>query len=684
MRKKKEKTAVKNTKRRLKVSMSIRMQLIIGFLIPILFCVAIGGISYMRASEGLVANYEKSSLTALEMTMTSMDEAMNTVSSMVSELSQDQTVYGYALGDYAKDPTMRDQARTSIQKNLSAKKEFTDMIQDIHIIPIKSEEVVTTKKTDGKIKGFVEELASSQDGKMLGNKRALWGSSHPFVDEKLGTDDYILFCSMRIDRGGTQSLVVVDLGRDSVLDLLNRLDLGEGSFVSFITKDGEEVCTDPDFSVSHVEGIDLSKESDYIEYNGKTYFYITAHSFEAGGKLLALVPKSSITQSSDSIRNITMAMVAVACVVAVFLSAVIVANITINIKKSVNDLNRVSQGDLTTNEKKNKSDHNEFGKLHGALNNTVVRMRELIKTVLDMKDAVMASGSKVMDSGLELTSMTENVGAQIEEIEGIIATQNVAITDCNNQMEELSVQIKSVSSSLFTTIEEVGSSQKVIDEGRATVEEMVKQSEQTASVTKEVWEHVEKLAEELKQITQFVSDIQDIAEQTNLLSLNASIEAARAGEMGRGFSVVAEEIRKLADSSGQTAAEIDKIIAGISVYSQNAIDKVSEAGNISTNQMASAKKTIDAFEQIDSLMENLIVNMQGVSKEVDRMNAGRHETLEAIRGIGESSEHTVQATGEVNRFLEKQMESAESLQMETEKMQNNMQQLENAIHTFRL
>lgn len=678
MRKKKEKPAVKNTGRKMRVTMSIRMQLIIGFLIPILFCVAIGAISYMRASEGLVTNYEKSSLTALEMTMTSMDEAMNTVSSMVSELSQDQTVYAYALGDYASDQTMRDQSRTSIHKNLSAKKEFTDMIQDIHIIPIKSEEVVTTKKLDGKIKGFVEELASSQDAKMLGNKRALWGSSHPFVDEKLGTDDYILFCSMRIDRGGTQSLVIVDLGRDSVLDLLNRLDLGEGSFVSFITKDGEEVCTDSDFTISSVEGIDLSKESDYIEYNGETYFYITAHSFESGGKLLALVPKSSITQSSDSIRNITMAMVAV------FLSAVIVANITINIKKSVNDLNRVSQGDLTPNEKKNKSDHNEFGKLHGALNNTVVKMRELIKTVLDMKDAVMVSGSKVMDSGLELTSMTENVGAQIEEIEGIIATQNVAITDCNNQMEELSVQIKSVSSSLFTTIEEVGSSQKMIDEGRATVEEMVKQSEQTASVTKEVWEHVEKLAEELKQITQFVSDIQDIAEQTNLLSLNASIEAARAGEMGRGFSVVAEEIRKLADSSGQTAAEIDKIIAGISVYSQNAIDKVSEAGNISSNQMASAKKTIDAFEQIDSLMENLIVNMQGVSKEVDQMNAGRHETLEAIRGIGESSEHTVQATGEVNRFLEKQMESAESLQMETEKMQNNMQKLEKAIQTFRL
>lgn len=681
---KKEKT--EKTGKKFEVGISIRVQLIIGFLIPILFCVAIGYISYTKASEGLVSNYEKSSVTALEMTMNSMDEAMNTISSIVLELAQDKNITSYALGGYSSDSGKQSDARNTINKNLVVKQTSSEMIEAIHIIPVEDCSVVTTHTMSftTELGSFIDELAESEDSYLLDDMMVHWYSSHPFIDSQMETDNYIMFCSRVFKSGSLKGLVIIDVSKQAVADLLKQLDFGEGSYVSFITAEGEEVSTDESFSASSVEGVDWEKTSDYIKYNGKTYFYMTVQSSVTGGKLLALVPKSYITQSSDSIRTITMGMVIAACLVAAALSTIIIMVIGSNITKSVASLDRVSKGDLTTNDKKEKLPHNEFGKLHGALYNTVVKMRGLIGTVSDMKDAVLDSGDKVMDSGTELSTMTENVSAQIEEIDSIIATQNAAISDCNNQMEELSIQIKSVSSSIFSTIDEVTNSQKMIDEGMATVEEMVNQSEQTADATKEVQEQVVKLADKLGQIADFVNDIQEIASQTNLLSLNASIEAARAGEQGRGFSVVAEEIRKLADNSGQTATEINKIIEEITKYSQSALKKVGEAENISANQMESAKKTITAFDRMNGLMEGLVGSMKGISKDVDEMNQGRHSALKAIRGIGESSEHTVQATDEVNRFLERQMQAAESLQAETAKMKEDMKQLEEAIQTFKL
>ena len=672
--------------KKIRVAMSIRMQMIIGFVIPIIFCIVIGVTSYTKASEGLIANYEKASVTALQTAMSRFDESMKTVSSIVLELAQDKTVMSYSLGGFASDASKENDAEKTIQNNICVKQTSLEMIEAIHVIPVSKSILMTTHYMDGvtEVEGFSEKLADSEDSALVEDTWLHWYSEHPFIDGKIGTTDYIMYASRCFNSGDLKGLVVADVSKKAVENLIKEIDFGEGSVIAFITPQGQEIATDPGFSIGNVDGIDWEKESDYIKYNGEVYFYMTALSEVTGAKMLSLVPKSYITQSTDDIRNITIVLVIAACVIASVSGVFIISGITTNIRRSVEGLDRVSQGDLTESMRKEKMAHNEFGKLHSALKNTIIKMRGLIGTVSEMKDEVMESGDKVMESGNELGNMTEEVSVQIEEIVSVIASQDKAISDCNVQMEELSVQIKDVRNNLLETIDKVTGSQKMIDEGMTTVEEMATQSERTADATKQVQAQVVKLAGKLGEITDFVSKIQDIASQTNLLSLNASIEAARAGEQGKGFSVVAEEIRKLADDSGHTAMEINKIIDEISTYSHDALEKVSEAEDISAEQSESASQTITAFGRMNSLLEDLIVDMKDISQSVDDMNAGRRGTLVAIRGISESSEHTVQATDEINRLLERQQEAAGSLKVETGKMKENMEQLEEAIRTFRM
>lgn len=679
-----EKNTVKE-KKGIKLKLSIRTQLIMGFAIPIVFMILIGWISYVKSYNGLTQNYESSAYTAVEMTMSSLDASMQTVNSVTMELAQDNTVNAYALGGYDTSSSKKKLAENTIRDNLNVKETSSKLLSGIEIIPISGSDVITTRTlSSASINSFIDTLADSEDAGMLADSFVHWGSSHPCVDQymEINADEYILYCSRAFKSGDRQGLVVMDVSYEGVKNLLEGLTFGDDSLVSFVTADGRSINLGNEIDTSSV-GEDVESNT-YVNIGGKSYFYMTADSDVTGGKLKVFVPKSYITSGTKAIRNITVSLVLIACLVAVGLGAIITMGITKNIQKNVAKLNKVSEGELIALIDKDNASHNEFGKLHKALGNTINKMRDLILTVARMKDEVLASGVKVKTSSDELNSMIESVSVKMEEINDIVGNQNDEITGCNEQMEQLSVRIKSVSTSLMDTIEQVENSKERIDDGMQTVEQMVHQSEDTAAATKEVREHVEKLGLKLEQISKCVNMIQDIAEQTNLLSLNASIEAARAGEQGRGFSVVAEEIRKLADNSGSTATEIHKMIEEVSTYSTNAVDKVLTATSISENQVESAQRTIEAFNSINEVMGKLLGNMQTVSGEVEEMNGSRHQVLKEVHAISESSENTVRSTEEVNRVLEKQQESAALLQTETERLRDNMEQLQAAIATFKL
>lgn len=674
---------------------SIRFQLILGFLVPVLFIVAVGFISYRKASTGLTTNYEQASTTAAEMTITSMEEAMRTIMATTSEIASDTTVMSYALGGYDSDSAKQSQAKDSISNKLNVKETTSDMIAEIHVIPIEGDEIVTTRNI-GTVaeKSFITELAASEDGGLLSDNYVHWGTTHPFVDEKMGigSDEYTLFCSQTCIRGAGKALVIVDVKTDEVKKLLNKLDFGTEAQVSFVTKEGTEVQSADNIRISDTEFFqkgkadDAESVSEYVTYNGKKYFFLMLKSTTTGGYLTAMVPESVITESSRGMLRITVIMVVAACIAALLLSMIIIENITGNIDKSVVELDRVACGELILDEKarKNGNRRNEFGKLHGAMHNTVSNIRELVLTVKRMIVTVKDSGEKVNSSSQTVGNMVQNMSGRVEEILYSIEKENQEVVNCNDQMEKLSLKIKTVSDSILSTIDQVNNSKETIRTGMDVMHNMTDQSMQTVAATDAAKMQVTTLGEKLKDVESFVDSIEEIAEQTNLLSLNASIEAARAGENGKGFSVVAQEIRKLADDSAKTAQSIQRVIAEIRVYSGDAMSKVETAEEIVASQEQSVENTADIFSSINTFMEDLMTNMQSVTEAVEEMNSERAGTLEAIRRISELSEGTVASANEVSVSLEQQTAGASLLAQEAKKLAENMCELETAVAGFKL
>ena len=251
-------------------------------------------------------------------------------------------------------------------------------------------------------------------------------------------------------------------------------------------------------------------------------------------------------------------------------------------------------------------------------------------------------------------------------------------------MEELSQTIKKAGNGIAKTMEGIESAKASIDTGMEAMEAMTIHSDKTASVTEEVGNQVMNLGNRLTEINGFMDSISNIAEQTNLLSLNASIEAARAGEFGRGFSVVAEEIRKLADSSAKTAQDIQKQLEEVTASAESAVGKVRKAQDIVRLQNRQVKETVEVFEQMNLFMKQFIESMNLIAYDMEEMNNGRKKALTSIREINEISQINIDFISNISLSIRQQTEFAGQLEKEAIVLQKNMEELESAVTTFRL
>lgn len=664
---------------------SLKVQLIVGFAVPILLLIAVGMTSYYNASSGMIENYENAAVNALDMAMECLERGFAPCVANALELANNTTITSYVQGGYDADSSRQSTARQSVMKDIMVKQTTNDFIENIHIIPNGNIIAMTTANTSNtNVQGFMQKLRESEDQGMIQETGLVWGSRHPFVDERYGLseDNYIQYCSYRVGTKEQGGLVIVDIRAKAVRSLMEQLDFGEGSHMAYITADGREMGWDDSIRISGLDFYTGEDTTQYVTYEGEEYFYMARQSETTGGDFVVMVPRHSITGRADEIREMTLFMVALASIAAVLLGFIIIGGVSANIGSSIRTLDEVADGNLAVKPRKNKK--HEFGRLYAAIQNTVRRIRELIDMVKQVICQVSASGIQVNESSESVNKMVQDMRVQIDEIGQNIIQEDTEIDCCNAMMEALSAKIKQVNTGLQDMTAYIDTTKQTVSTGMDMVRQMTQQSAETTSVTSAVKEQVSILGDKLGDIVRFVDAIKDIADQTNLLSLNASIEAARAGESGKGFSVVAEEIRKLAESSGKTAEEIRKVAAEVEQRAAHTFEKVKEAETHVGHQEETVQQTADAFEQIHAFIIESIHQMEEVAAGVEDMDSERKQALSAVKTIHECSEQSVKAVTAVEETLQRQVQCAENLNAEAEVLKTHMQQLEETIAAFRL
>jgi methyl-accepting chemotaxis protein len=203
-------------------------------------------------------------------------------------------------------------------------------------------------------------------------------------------------------------------------------------------------------------------------------------------------------------------------------------------------------------------------------------------------------------------------------------------------------------------------------------------------MTGKVKNNTQDLSEHSKSIVDILNTISNIASQTNLLALNASIEAARAGEAGRGFSVVADEIRLLAEETAKATGNISNILGAMTNKIDTADSNMNEAGVIVEKVNNYLEQTVESYEVIEESASELINRFDDLEKSLRSIDENKASTFTAIESISAVSEQSAASTEEVNASVAEQTSALEEIAKSSEELAEISNKMKQIINKFKL
>ena len=391
---------------------------------------------------------------------------------------------------------------------------------------------------------------------------------------------------------------------------------------------------DDDNLIKATNGAEVISRS---ELNGTPYSLygksITDFSGNAIGVMEIALDRTNYASKISTARNITLLMGIIALVLGLFVAFLIGRSISSSIQNAVNAMNEIAEGDGDLTQRLNESGKDEIAELGTAFNHFAEKVRNMVLQV-------SGSTSQLAAAAEEMSMITNdtNQGVQKQQAE----TEMVATA-----MNEMTATVQEVARHATEASDAAQSADRETKDGKAVVQQTVSSINGLANEIEQATTVISKLETDSDNIGTVLDVIRGIAEQTNLLALNAAIEAARAGEQGRGFAVVADEVRTLASRTQESTQEIQTMIESLQQGSRNAVKAMTssqEQSQQSVEQATKAQGSLNAITEAVATISTMNIQIANAAKEQSSVSEEINQNVVNISQVVEQTASGAQQT----------------------------------------
>ncbi|MBH5317075.1 methyl-accepting chemotaxis protein [Paenibacillus sp. GSMTC-2017] len=676
-------------------SKSVGIKLLVIIFVSIVTCVlTVGLIAYSQSKKLIEENVSEASYQTVKQVAQNLDTVFGNYKDISLQILIDTDLQG-KLGVLAKseDDYETLKATRDVSARLSNFIIGNSSITGIALIPLKDDghiltgggatSTATALLKDAK---WFEQLAKS-------NGSELWLEDQP-EGLLVPNSDPSIGLARIVRTNGTLDdfyILVMEISLESITKRYADVNMGEGSTLSIVNSEGKNVAAQEITGIGQPHIVKLPTEGDAVKtgrLNLKTTtgaLVLTAYqSFElTGWKFVATIPVDKLVEDTKLIRNLTWIMVVLSGIIAIAISMLVIKTIANPLVMLRNLMVKGAGGNLTVRSSiRNRAD--EIGQLSDSFNDMMTQITALAKQTTRSAEEVLLTAADLTDSSKKTAIAAQEIAVATEEIANgatSLAVEAEKGSDLTNQMDVQMKDVITANGQMAKSAIEVDHASK---QGTAYMQQLIQKTGMTEEMTRAMVEKVDALKDSTGSIVKILDVLNNLTKQTNILSLNATIEAARAGAAGKGFMVVADEIRKLADQSRQSIDIVGQITAKIQVEIQETVGVLSEAYPIFQEQISSVKEANQIFLIVQGQMEQFVESLELTTRAIGELDKSQSVISDAMTNVSAVAEQSSATSEEVASLSSEQLNISDGLVQLSSKLDAVSRGLKDSLSKFQI